>query len=213
MPDPDIQLVVFDLGGVMIRLCDSWEHACELVRVTPAHPLTDDRLEKLIELIHAEEVGQLAEGEFFNRAAPLLSVTPTQLRAIWDAWLQGPFDGLDPILSTLHDKQVMTACLSNTNANHWRAMSDPDHPNGLPLDRLNYRFASHLVRERKPNPGIYEHVETITGVPPNAILFFDDTKPNIVAAEQRGWNACLIENPKDPIPQVTALLEAHNLLG
>ena len=39
----------------------------------------------------------------------------------------------------------------------------------------------------KPEPGIYETLETRTGVAPSRILFTDDRADNIAAAEARGW--------------------------
>ncbi len=212
MPAPDTQLVIFDLGGVLIRLCDGWEHACELARVTPAKPITDDDKHQLVQLVCREEVGALAHGEFYKQASPLLGLTPDEALAMSDAWLRGPFDGIGDLIDAVHDAGLKTACLSNTNDNHWRAMTDPAHRNGLPLGRLHHRFASHLVRDRKPNPTIYQHVAQATDTPPGAILFFDDSAENITAASAQGWQACHIKNPKDPVPQMTSHLKRHNLI-
>lgn len=212
MPDSPIQLVCFDLGGVLIRLCDGWDHACALAGVTPDKVMTDADLRKLIDLVHREEVGGLPHGDFFTRSAPLLGLSPQDAKAMADAWLRGAFPGIDTLIDTLHDAGLQSACLSNTNANHWRAMIDPQHPNGLPLDRLTHRFASHLVRDRKPNPTIYQHVERATGLLPGAILFFDDAAENIDAAQARGWHACHVTDPDDPVAQMTSHLKRHNLI-
>lgn len=212
MHTPDIQLVIFDLGGVLIRLCDGWEHACELAGVTPTKPITDEDKHQLIQLVCREEVGALAHGEFYQRAAPLLGLTPEEALAMSNAWLRGPFDGIGDLIDAINAAGLKTACLSNTNDNHWRAMTDPAHRNGLPLSRLHHRFASHLVRDRKPNPTIYHHVVQATDTPPGAILFFDDSAENIAAANAQGWHACHIINPKDPVPQMTSHLKRHNLI-
>lgn len=212
MTETNIQLVIFDLGGVLIRLCDGWEHACELAGVTPSKTITDEDKQQLIRLVHVLEVGGYPEGEFYTLAAPLLGLDPAGVKAMSDAWLRGPFDGIVELIDAIHAAGRKTACLSNTNDNHWRVMTDLRHPNGLPLDRLHHRFASHLVRDRKPNPSIYHHVAQATATPPDAILFFDDAPENIAAASEQGWRACLIENPKDPVPQMTSHLKRHNLI-
>jgi len=211
MPDP-IQLICFDLGGVLIRLCDGWDHACQLAGVTPSKPVTEADHQQVIELVHIEEVGGLVRGEFFNRAAPLLGLSPEDTHAVYDAWLCGAYPGIDDLIQTIKSAGLKAGCLSNTNDNHWRAMSDPRHANGLPFDQLDYRFASHLVKARKPDPEIYAHVEQATGLPPGAILFFDDLGDNIEAAMARGWQARQVTDPQNPAAQMTSHLKALNLL-
>lgn len=212
MSELSIQLVCFDLGGVLIRLCEGWDHACALAEVTPSKPLTDEDERQVIKLVHREEVGSLCKNEFFNLTAPLLGLSPEGARAMSDAWLCGAYPGIDALIDAINDAGLQTACLSNTNDNHWRAMIDPTHRNGLPLDKLKHRFASHLVRDRKPNPTIYQHVERSTGLPPEAILFFDDVLENIEAAKAQGWHACQITDPDNPAEQMTSHLKRHNLI-
>lgn len=212
MPDSPIQLICFDLGGVLIRLCDGWDHACELAGVTPSKPFTDKDEREVIKLVHREEVGELSKGDFFKLTAPHLGLTPEGTRAMSDAWLQGAYPGIDTLIDTINTAGLKTACLSNTNDNHWQAMTDPNHPNGLPLDKLHHRFASHLVRDRKPNPTIYQHVEQATGLPPQAILFFDDAPENIEAAKAQGWHACHVTDSNNPAEQMTSHLKRHNLI-
>ncbi len=212
MPTNTIQLIIFDLGGVLIRLCDGWDHACELAGVTPTKSLTDDVKDEVIKLVHLEEVGALSKDEFFERSAPHLGLTPEEAKAMSDAWLCGAYPGIDDLIDTLHTAGFQTACLSNTNANHWQAMTTPDHPNNLPLEKLHHRFASHLVRDRKPNLSIYQHVEQATGQPPEAILFFDDAPENIEAAKARGWHAMQVTDQNDPASQMTSHLKMHNLI-
>jgi len=212
MTEHDIQLVCFDLGRVLIRLCDGLEHACELAEVTPSKPITEDNRSELMKLVEHEEVGGLDSEEFFSLASPLLGLTPDDTKAMSDAWLCGQFDGIHELIDTVNTAGLTSACLSNTNDNHWRAMTDPVHPNGLPLDKLHHRFASHLVKDRKPNPTIYQHVEQVTGIPSEAILFFDDADENIQAADEQGWHACLITDRENPAAQMTSHLKRLNLI-
>ncbi len=208
----DIQLICFDLGGVLIRLCDGWDHACQRAHVTPSKPITDKDIQELIKLVHLEEVGALEDGQFFNQAAPHLGLSPEGTRAMSDAWLCGAFPGIAPLIDSVKAAGHVTACLSNTNDNHWRVMTDPAHDNGLPLHKLDYRFASQLVGERKPNAPIYTHVEQATGIPGESILFFDDSGENIEAANACGWQTCHVTEPDDPAAQMTAHLKGLNLI-
>lgn len=69
------------------------------------------------------------------------------------------------------------------------------------LDRLTYRFASHLAGMRKPEDRIYAHVESETRVSGERIVFFDDIMENVEAAQRRGWQAIVIAQDGDPIAQ------------
>ena len=106
---------------------------------------------------------------------------------------------------------VRTACLSNTVARHWQMMND-NTPSRLPLDRLDYRFASHEIGQRKPTAAIYEHVENTCAVSPATILFFDDRRDNIAAATQRNWQTNIINSHEDPVAQLTAHLTGQGIL-
>ena len=207
-----IQLICFDLGGVLIRLCDGWEHACALAGIKTTKPIGEAERARLVKLVEQEEFGALSSGAFFERAAPLLGQTPSEALAISDAWLCGAYPGIDGLIDAVHAAGLKTACLSNTNDNHWRAMSDPSHRNGLPLHKLHYCFASHLVKDRKPNRSIYEHVERETGLPPGAIVFFDDSLENVDAARAKGWQASQVTDPDNPAGQMTSYLKRHKLI-
>ena len=86
-------------------------------------------------------------------------------------------------------------------------------PEGPLFGRLHHRFASHLLRLRKPDDAIYAHVEGATGVRGMAIVFFDDVAENVDAARRRGWHAYRIDPaPDDPLPQVRSRLRAHGVV-
>jgi putative hydrolase of the HAD superfamily len=199
----DVQLVCFDLGGVLLRICDGWQHACEVAGITVARRKLDAAVRgPLTDLMARADLGQLDLHTFAAAAGPLLGVQPEHVVAVSNAYLLGAYPGVEELLLSLADRGVATACLSNTNASHWRMMNDPDHPAALPLYHLTHRFASHLIGARKPDPAIYEHVEDVTGVPANAIVFFDDLAPNVEAAWQRGWRAVRVDPAGDPVATV-----------
>ncbi len=208
----DIQLVCFDLGGVLIRLCSGLDHACALAGVEAGIAISDVDTENLFKLIRREEVGGFDNGAYYEAAGPLLGMSAQDCHAMMDAWLCRAFPGIDALIDSVNRAGLQSACLSNTIDSHWRIMNDPSHPNRLPLAKLTYRFASHLVNDRKPNSTIYEHVERATGLPPEAIVFFDDTAENVDAANARGWHACQVTDPEDPAGQMTSYLKRHNLI-
>lgn len=207
-----IRLVVFDLGRVLVRICRDWQHACERggldhLAIDPA------QAPKLRNVLLRAEVGKISADQFYREAAHCMGCSPQQIGQISDAFVVAPYPGAADLLAELSAAGVRTACLSNTNEHHWSILSEPGHRAWLPMDRLDYRFASHLLRARKPDEAIYAHVEQDVGLLPGAILFFDDVRENVEAARRRGWNADWIDPaPDEPIVQIRDSLRRHGVL-
>jgi FMN phosphatase YigB (HAD superfamily) len=203
----DVQLVCFDLGGVLMRLCEGWNHACTVAGVPqPTRKLDGALRTKIAEVIARSDLGELDLPAFADEAGPLLGVGPEDVVAVSNVYLRGAYPGAAELLNDLADLRIATACLSNTNESHWRMMNDAEHAAALPLEKLSHRFASHLIGARKPDPAIYEHVERVTGVSAGAIAFFDDLPVNIEAARRRGWRAFQVDPAGDPVAQAKAHL-------
>jgi glucose-1-phosphatase len=206
-----IELVIFDLGRVLIRICDGWQHACEMVGLPRPASISDEHFAKFWEVLCSAEVGDIGIEEFAARAGPILGIPPEHVVKYWNAYLLGPYPGAVELVDELNRAGYQTACLSNTNVNHWAIMQDRGSASYLRLENLTHCFASHLVRMRKPEDRIYEHVERVTGIAPHKVIFFDDMPENIDAARKRGWNAYQIKIDSDPIKQVRSHLRAHGV--
>lgn len=186
----DIKLVCFDLGRVLVRIADDWRHACEIAGVAwpdvtadPTAPL------RLHEIVCASEVGKMDIDEFTQRAGTIFGMSPEHVRKLCDHYLIEPYPGGEELIDELNARGIATACLTNTNANHWRIMLDESERAHLPLRKMTYQFASHLVGHRKPDAGIFEYAERESGLRDEQIAFFDDVLENIDAARARGWRA------------------------
>lgn len=213
MRESNIELVVFDLGRVMIRLCGGWEDACRRAGVPVPANLHEPVVQQAIK--HAgylHETGRLSDAEFARRTGEIVGLLPAQVQAVSHAWLDGPFPGWDALIDRVHAAGARTACLSNTNAAHWKIMTTPG-ANFLPLERLHFRIASHLVGAYKPEPAIYHALESASGVAPERIIFFDDLPVNCAGAETRGWRAQIITYPGDPVQQVRECLMRNGLFS
>lgn len=206
-----IQLVCFDLGGVMVRVCMSWRDVLARIGITP-----DDDLAHLIEdhrrdpQVHDFETGRIDAPTFCRRAAQQLRLDPSDIERALDDWLLGPYPGFDAVLERLNTNGIATACLSNTNPHHWTMMTG-NGANRLPLASMRWHFASHTIGLMKPDPRIYEHVEQTTGIDPGAILFFDDNAENIAAARRRQWCAEPIDPDGDTAAQISQCLQRYGL--
>ena len=210
----NIRLVVFDIGRVLLRICDGWSDAAHRAGIEMQMPALDERQSAILHnALEQIDIGRLDLDSFIAVAGPLLGLTPSQLRATSDAYLISPYAGGVELIEDLHAAGVATACLSNTNESHWRIMNDPAEAAHLQLHRLTYRFASHLVGARKPDPAIYARVERETSVSPSQIIFFDDIAENIDGSRKRGWCAFPVDPRLDnPIPVMRAQLRSHGVL-
>ena len=211
---PPIELVVFDLGRVLVRICDNWMQACETagVKLELAH-IDGAKLSAMREAVHQVETNDLTFDEFTAEVAEILGATPPQIRNASAAFALGLYEGVEPLLDELHHAGIATACLSNTNEHHWAFLADASHPSYFPLAKLKHHFASHLIQARKPAPAIYEHLERETGVNGPSILFFDDLQENIDGALKRGWTAIWIDPElNDPLSQIRAALVRYRVL-
>lgn len=212
-PSP-VQLVVFDLGRVLVRICRDWRQACECAGIGSFNrAVSDSDATRLSKIAHRYDVGGLGASDFAREAASLMGLSPEQVRAMSEAFILGAYPGAADLLAELSDAGVATACLSNTNEHHWGLLFDRAHRAWLPMDRFKHQFASHLVRARKPDEAIYAHVERGTNLPGSAILFFDDVMENLEAARKRGWVGEWIDPaPDEPIGQIRSALRRHRIM-
>ncbi len=211
-----IDLVIFDLGRVLVRICNNYREACEragICRADDLGPFDGEATARDHEAVVLLDTGKIDLEEFARRVAPHRKITPKEVIRAYDAFLLEPYPGAIELIDELNATGVKTACLSNTSHGHWNQMCDRAHPAHFPLDRLTWRFASQLVGAVKPTDAIFEHVERTTGFRGDQILFFDDLEENVAAAAKRGWRACLIRLDSDPIAQARAALRDEHVLN
>jgi FMN phosphatase YigB (HAD superfamily) len=209
----EVGLVCFDLGRVLVRICDDWRQACRIAGVTPrSDAFEPGKRARFHDAVCRVEVGEIRHEGFCREVSELFGLQPAEVAAVSDAFPRGMYPGTVELLDELNAYGIPTACLSNTNENHWRLMADPASHTFFPFDRLTHAFASHLIRRRKPDDAIYAHVERESGVPAASIVFFDDVEENIAGASRRGWRACHIDpKPDDPLPQIRSFLRRQGL--
>jgi HAD superfamily hydrolase (TIGR01509 family) len=203
-----IQLVAFDIGGVLIRICRSWKQVFELAGI-PWNPSFGS--EEAVQWNQLYESGQITTDQLVQHFATLAAdLSAEQLLTLIDQWLIEPYPGTAQLIDQLNTAGVPTACLSNTNERHWQTMATTAR--FAAIQALNTQIASHLVQVMKPKPGIYEALERETGLSGASILYFDDFDINITAALDRGWHAYRIDHAADTTAQMTQHLREHQVI-
>jgi len=212
-----IQLVVFDLGGVIVRICRSWPEACERAGVPVREGWDDPTLRAARrELNKRHQEGRIDCETFFEglaATAPGLYSTD-EVRRIHDAWTLDEYAGAGALIRRLHEAGVATGVLSNTNHAHWRRLAPPAHVEAseYPTPRMvTHLYASHLMGMSKPDETIYKEFARRTGFDPGRIVFFDDLEENVIAAQRAGWNAVQVDHAGDTVAQMVRALESLGL--
>lgn len=220
-PARAISWVVFDLGGVIIRIHHSWQQAAVAAGVhgtnTFAHdsthnPMLDPTRHRAAEfrgLVSAQQRGVLAHEDFCQGVSELTTglLSARDVARVHQSVIVGAYEGAEQLLRDLNARGVSTACLSNTNHQHWQYMQT------MPaFAAIQHRHASHLFQLEKPHQAIFSAFERATQARPVDILYFDDLAENIEAASQAGWRAMLIDSHGETVPQIRRALATHGVL-
>ena len=210
MSAADKRLICFDLGGVLVRICRSWEEGLHAAGLDADRGWTPaDSGGAHHDLVTAYTVGAINDDAFFEGLACVSggAYSASDFRAIHAAWIIGEYPGSAETLGELRAAGLTLACLSNTNGSHWGTML------GWPsLRALHHRHASHLLGVAKPEPAIYSKCAAACGAAPERIVFFDDLVENIDAARAVGWDAVLVDSAGDPAAQIRRTLGERGLV-
>ena len=214
-PAEKIELVCFDLGGVLVRTCTVWSDLCRSLQLDVRGDSAAAAAERTrARLVDALQRGDLSTEQWISAMREALAglYAATEIAALHEAVIIDEYAGVGAIVDELHRAGVATACLSNTSDTHWVKLVHHDGQAPLPgepryptVKRLGAHYASHLLRHTKPAPAIYRAFEKATGYAGAQILFFDDLPENVVAAREIGWRAERI----DPMRATDVQLRRH----
>lgn len=196
----EINVVLFDLGGVLLDLRDPYQtfglaeadydfHARWLASPT----------------VRAYEKGQISVSEFGSTmAAELqLGVDGAEFLRRFDSWIEGVYAGAHELLDRV-PAGVQKAVLSNINELHWQYVAADE---GF-TRRIEKFFLSYQIGMIKPDPETFTYVTRMLGCQPKEILFIDDNPVNISAGLNAGFNAVHARG----LPQVTAALQSFGIV-
>ncbi|MEM8836436.1 MAG: HAD-IA family hydrolase [Planctomycetota bacterium] len=208
----EMRVVIFDLGGVVVKVCRGWNEAAERVGVPRADEsrfALPDLQSSRRELSDAYQRGQIESHEYFERIADATDglYTPEQVERVHRAWVMEAYDGIAELIDALNALDgIETACLSNTNAAHWDDLKRGAGDGWGAISRLGHPFVSHEVGMVKPHAEIYEAVRAQLGRDASSLIFFDDLEENVRAARDAGWHAFQIDHTGDTARQARAAL-------
>jgi putative hydrolase of the HAD superfamily len=178
-----VELVLFDLGGVLIQPGG----------VAPLRALSGIESDEAVwerwlgcRWVRRFEAGHCTAEEFAGGVVADwgLALTPAAFLEEFSRWPWPPFDGALELVASVQ-ANVPTGFLSNMNALQWTANYE-----GIPLTQaFAFRFLSFELGLVKPDAAIFDAVAARLPVPRQRVLFLDDNMINVEAARAAGFVA------------------------
>jgi HAD superfamily hydrolase (TIGR01509 family) len=191
MEDRPFDVVLFDLGGVLI----------DFGGVDPMKQLagieSDDELWSRwlsCQWVRSFERGGCSAEHFAAGVVADwdLSIEPAAFLDEFRSWPGGPLPGADQLLARVQ-QMVPAGCLSNTNPLHW----DEQFSRWPILDAFDYRFLSFELGCVKPDRDLFERVAQLLPAPPDRVLFLDDNALNVDGATEAGFAAVKVRGVEE----------------
>jgi 2-haloacid dehalogenase len=177
-----IRNVVFDIGGVLLRL-----RYQPFIDYLTGAGIDMTNLPKWLEQVDlaAHERGEITGEELLARIAAMARrpLEAAELRARWLDMFDRAHEMFD-LASGLKDR-YRVFLLSNIGDLHWAHLNERYGFDGL----THGVVASFRVGAIKPSAAIYRETERLFGLEPAATVFIDDLAPNVAGAQACGWQA------------------------
>ena len=177
-----IDVILFDLGGVLIELAG----VEKMLEWSPGIATTDELWRRWLALGSRSSIRDRRDRPRRVRGerSSTSSASPWAQANSWSAftwWPRSVFPGAFELLAEMRARYRL-ASVSNTNEIHWDRFS-----NTWSLDAaFHHNFPSHLVGKLKPDAEYFEHVLDAMDVPAPRVLFIDDNAINVEAAAKLG---------------------------
>jgi putative hydrolase of the HAD superfamily len=185
---------VFDLGGVLLPFDDERFFERVRPRCRAGVSLRDELAARYDRA--GVELGKDFESFYNGLIADLeLDMTLEEFtRAFNDI-----FEPNEPMLEVVRNAPRPRYLLSNTNEPHVTWIRE-QYPDVFPL--FDGLVLSNEVGVRKPEPGIYHCVESLSGAPAEQHVFVDDVPEYVEGARAVGWNAIRFVDTDDCVRQL-----------
>jgi HAD superfamily hydrolase (TIGR01509 family) len=174
------RLLLFDLGNVLVRFePDRFTSVLGL----DAHDARHHYENKMRELTNRYESGGCTTSEYFASLSAFLQnrFDEATLKEAFLSVLTDPIPGMEEVVREA-TARVPAAVVSNTNEAHFSSVL----PRVPALRHLPKRYLSYQIGVIKPSQEFYQFILRNEKVQPNEMLFIDDVRQNISAAEQAG---------------------------
>lgn len=187
-PDPELRLVIFDLGGVVFfhsfdRALEVWGRHCGVDPQTLKGRYHQDEAYAL------HEVDALGIEDYCLHVCSALGITLSLEQFVegWNAIFLDEVPGIRAVLDELAQTVTLVA-LSNTNRTHCAFMK---HRYRDVLSRFSRIYYSHEIGARKPEASAFQRILDDFGIEDHRVdapqvVFADDLEANLIGARDLG---------------------------
>jgi 2-haloacid dehalogenase len=201
-PSSAIDVVVFDLGGVLIE----WDPRHLYRQLFPGD---EEAMERFLAEICTYEwnARQDVGGTWDDAVRELTAQHPEWASFIaayherWDEMVPGAVPGTPEVLRELRDADMRLLALSNWSVDKFVLT----RPRFAFLEWFEAIMISGDMGMAKPDPAIFRECIARFSLEPGRTVFIDDSPANVEAARAHGWRAILFESAT----QLEPVLAAH----
>lgn len=195
-----ISFIYFDINGCLVRFFHG-----AFTHIAQDTGVSSERIETAFwHLNDAACRGDLSMSEFNKQFAKHIGVDAIN-------WTDYYLDSLEPVIEmnellkwAANNYQV--GLLSNIMPGHINAMMQKGL---IPKVAYDVIIDSSELKSIKPELKIYEIAQTKASVPPAEILFVDDSRTNLMAAERQEWKVLWFDDahPQESVNKIRSSLE------
>lgn len=179
-----IDTLIFDLGGVLIRLTG----VNQMIEWTDGRFSVDELWAMWFnsDAVRGFETGNMDSRTFAQKIIREygMQVDEAEFLHQFTSWASDMFPGALRLLTALKSRFTLVS-LSNTNVIHWENLCNRFQINQF----FHHNFPSHVIGRVKPEIDTFSFVVNQLESPPERIIFFDDNAENIHYAKQVGIHA------------------------
>lgn len=197
-----IKIVLFDLGGVLIKIHPNIFYKC-----TPlvAEALYNDMHIMEEKLGLGYEPAEKIIRDFLSKHN-LLSEYDHMIKTFTEAYLGGKISETADLIALLKKNNHQIGLLSNTNHLHFQHVC-PWFNGFKDFDKLYLSYVLHLL---KPDPKIFQYMIDDLKFKPEEIFYIDDSAENIHTAQTLGIKTLLVTSNQPEAEKIKKELIMNN---
>ena len=183
----DVDVVVFDLGGVLVEVDPPTAVAADDCYL-PEMEIINNLCAEVPEVI-GFETGNVSAEEFGEAVVAKfeLPLTVADFLSRYKDLIRRAVPTMQELVRDISDRYSV-CCLSNTNPLHWTKVGEITNY----CEFFDQVFLSYELGLVKPDIRIFRRMLQELEVAPEKVMFFDDKAENVEAARQSGFCAMLV---------------------
>lgn len=195
-----VRFVYFDINGCLVKFFHP-----AFARLSSETGLANDVIETAFWHLNDEACrGAMTMSEFNEAFAARLGIEPID----WESYYFEALDTVDEMQELLMwaSEHYYVGLLSNIMPGFISRMI---REGALPRIAYDQVIDSSVEKLLKPDAKLFEIAQQRSGVSPEEVLFIDDSRPNVIAAEKLGWKVLWFDasRPAESTNRARAALE------